>query len=384
MCDLGLGNGLRNKLTESLAKKDYNLAQSLVSSTYILLSIIIIPICVVLLSVTSFVDFNSVLNISSDIVSAVTLQRSIKVLIVGVAVNFVLKTINSILYAMQLSSVNNVISLFVSAIPLIFIAVYKTTSVDNDLIVLSYCHAFSINIPLVITSLIVFFNRKLSFMRPKIASVDVRVAKSTLNLGMSFFVAQIFFMFLFSTNEVFISKLYSPENVVEYNIYYRLFMIIGSIFMVGLTPVWSKVTKDIAENRLEKIKTINKILLFVSELAVFANIILVIFLQFVINIWLRDRAFSVNYFTAVIFAFLGSIYIFNIVLTTIANGIGNLKTQICFYGIGAILKIPVCYLLESIGVGWQGIIAYNSIVLAAFCAFQYIWINNYLDELSVI
>ena len=98
--------------------------------------------------------------------------------------------------------------------------------------------------------------------------------------------------------------------------------------------------------------------------------------------WLAEEAIAVNYHTALIFAVFGSVYILNIVLTTIANGLGKLKTQIYFYGIGACLKIPICLLLREIGIGWHGIVIYNSVILLIFCVCQYIWTNRLLGLLS--
>ena len=45
--DIGLGNGLRNKLAEALAKGDKEKARRLVSTTFMMLIIIVIPIVLI-------------------------------------------------------------------------------------------------------------------------------------------------------------------------------------------------------------------------------------------------------------------------------------------------------------------------------------------------
>ena len=44
ICDLGIGHGLRNRLTEALAVGDEELAKRYVSSSYIAIIILIVPI----------------------------------------------------------------------------------------------------------------------------------------------------------------------------------------------------------------------------------------------------------------------------------------------------------------------------------------------------
>ena len=60
--DVGLGNGLRNKLPEFLAKGDFHSAKKIVSSCYVTLAIYVALIIVIFLMVSPFVDWLGVLN----------------------------------------------------------------------------------------------------------------------------------------------------------------------------------------------------------------------------------------------------------------------------------------------------------------------------------
>ena len=71
----------------------------------------------------------------------------------------------------------------------------------------------------------------------------------------------------------------------------------------------------------------------------------------------------------------------NIVLTTVANGIGDLNTQILIYGIGTVLKIPMVVLLRAVFGTWDVVIIYNCIVLVVFCISQYIWVEQKINRL---
>ena len=384
MCDLGFGNGLRNRFTEAYTVGDMTSAGKYVSSTYASLTAIILPIIAFGAMALPHVDLNGFFNLSEELVSPQVMCEAVTILAVGIGVSFILKSINSIIYAIQKSSINNFISLFISALPLGYIMIAPSGTIEQNLIRLAIVHALAQNVPLVVASFIVFSKEELKCCRPRVKNVHFSVAKQMLGFGLQFFLAQVFFMVLMSTNELFVTRLFSAADVVEYSVYYKLFTVVGSVFMLALTPLWSKVTKDLANRQYEKIRQTNKILYMISAAAVVAELMLVPVLQIAVNIWLGADAIAVNYGTAIVFALFGSEYILNIVLTTIANGMGELRTQIFFYGIGAVLKIPVCVAMKEIWPSWTVIVLYNCIVLLVFCVYQMFWVKRKLKMLSEI
>lgn len=64
--DIGLGNGLRNKLAESLAHNNLLLARKYISTTFAILSLISIFIFFLFLGINKFMDWSSFLNVSKD------------------------------------------------------------------------------------------------------------------------------------------------------------------------------------------------------------------------------------------------------------------------------------------------------------------------------
>ncbi len=382
ICDLGLGNGLRNRLTEALAKGENENAKRYISSTYAALALIILPICLLGVVLLGFVDLNTFFNVEAAIVSQKTMFLSVVILFLGVCISFVLKVINSIIYAVQKSSLNNFLSLITSVIPLIYVFFAKGSGdIEKNLISLTVVHVIAVNGPLLAATFVLFKNKLLRTCAPSFKCCDKETAKSMLGFGLRFFWAQIFFMLLNQTNEILITRMFSSTDVVTYSIYNRLFTVVGSLFMLALTPLWSKITKDLAEKKYYKIKKTNSVLYLLSALAFLGEFLMVLCCQFVVNIWLQEEAIVVNYSTALIFAFFGGTYIFNVVLTVVANGMADLKTQMIFYGIGGVLKFPIIYLLASNYAHWNVVVLYNAIVLVIFCIFQLVWIERKLKKL---
>ena len=58
--DIGLGNGLRNKLTKALTLKDFNLGKIYVSTTFAILSVIIIIFIVLFFVINPYIEWNRI------------------------------------------------------------------------------------------------------------------------------------------------------------------------------------------------------------------------------------------------------------------------------------------------------------------------------------
>lgn len=381
ICDLGLGNGLRNRLTQALAVGDKELGKKYISSTYAALGVIIGPVILVVLLLVWRVDLNAFFNVSEALISQGVLRLSVSVLLIGVALSFVLRTVNVIIYAIQKSSLNNILSLITSALPLVYIAWFRGGTMEGNLISLTIIHVLAVNLPLLLATVFIFRGKALRTMSPSFRSCNVETAKSLLGFGMQFFLAQIFFMFLISTNEIFITRLFSSSDVVQYSIYNRLFTVVGSLFMLALTPLWSKVTKDLAEKKYKKIQITNCVLYVLTGMAALAELLMVFVLQFVVDIWLGEETILISYAIGIIFAVYGSFYIFNVVLTTVANGMGDLRTQIIFYGVFSVLKVPAIYLLSQQVASWSVVVLYNAVALCVFCVFQLLWVEKKIKKL---
>ena len=95
--DIGINNGLKNHLAKALATGEYDKARTFVSTTYALLVLIFIPLMFVLLCVSPYVDWFSLLNIRH----ADSLLPSVCIIIAYFCINFILSTINIILIADQ-------------------------------------------------------------------------------------------------------------------------------------------------------------------------------------------------------------------------------------------------------------------------------------------
>lgn len=377
--DLGIGNGLRNQLVPVIINDDKEEIKKYVSSAYVVIGIIVLSIITMAAFSFNFINWNRVFNVSENIIGRNSLLISVYIVFSGLMIHFLLKLINSILYAMQKSALNNFLRLINSVIILIYLLLAPKNDLSTSLIRISIVHVMALNVPLLFASIYVFSN-ELKSCWPRFTYYKREYARKILKVGGLFFWIQIMYMVITTTNEFLITWLTDPSYVVEYQIYHKLFTLIGTIFILALTPIWSAVTKAFSENNIVWINRLYKLLRKLALIAIIFEFVMIIFLQYGINLWLGSNAIQVNYYYAAGFALFGSIFIWNGVLSSIANGLGELKTQSLLYTIGVIVKFPLAVFLVRVSGSWIGVIFANIIAMGLYSVIQPFWLNKILKE----
>ncbi len=378
--DLGIGNGLRNNLTRVITQKNENEIKKYLSSAYISVGALCLLVTTVFIIAFDFIDWNLIFNIKQSVVSSKALLLSVKIVFAGIMLQLFFKLITSVLYALQKSSVNNFVTLCSTVISLICVLLLPSYDNDTNMVVMAIIHVVAVIIPLLVATVIVFSKKELRRCTPSIKFFSKKHTKDVLTLGGMFLFVQLAYMVIMSTNEYVITLFASNENVVDYQIYHKLFTLGGTVFNLALTPIWSAVTKALAEKNYNWINSLYKKLLLIAGLGVAVEFLLIPFLQVFINFWLGDDAIKVNFAYGVAFALLGGLMIVNGVLSSVANGVGELKTQAIFFGLGAIAKIPLAWVLVRIMDSWIGVVWANAIAMLVYCLIQPLWLKKYLDK----
>ncbi len=377
--DLGIGNGLRNHLVEPFAKEDFTKAKDYISSAYIITGVSVMLISIIGYFGFSFINWNTFFNISPSLVSNGVLLEVTRVLFIGIMLQFFLRLITSILFAMQKSAIPGLLSLISSVMLLLFVLLASSGDTVKNLRILSYFNLISANLPLLIATIILFLTT-LKKCTPSIKYYSKMYASKIMILGGAFFWLQIMFMIITSTNEFLITWFVGANKVVDYKIYGSLFNMVGSVFLIALTPVWSEVTEAIAKKEYVWIQRLYKRLKQLAVITIFCEIALAFSLQIFIDFWLKGKAIHVDLSYAMIFAISGTLFIWNAMLTSITNGINELRISLIFLTLGAFINVPLAYLFSHITGSWISIILANIVSLLPFCIIQSVWLSKYFNR----
>ena len=381
--DLGIGNGLRNHLTTSFTKNDFQESRRLISSAYVVIGALCVGILVIALVAFEYVNWNAFFKIDSSIVSKSAMKTAVRIVFSGIVLQIFMKIISSVLYAIQKSSVNNAIALATSVLLVIAMLLAPSRSNDQNIVFLAVIYDIAVLLPYLITSVIVFSSRKYKVIAPKLNYASRSHAKKVLSLGGYFFIIQILYMLIMSTNEYLISYMTNSGDVVKYRVYFQLFTLGSTIFALTLTPIWSAVTKAIAERNVEWVNKLYHKLLIGGILGTIIEFLIIPFLQPIFNIWLPESSIQADVLIGVAFASLGGLMIFNAILSNVANGIGKLRTQLLVFLFSSLIKIPLSILFVRIFGSWVGVVVATDFLLLLYCIVQPVVIKKDIARLNV-
>lgn len=357
--DIGFGNGLRNKLAESIAKNDVDTAQKYVSTTYVCLSLIFIPLAVLVFFVVPIINWPSLLNVSVQLNNDIV--RSMQILTLFVCLTLIAKTQGTVLLAMQQNALSSMFDTFGQILVLITIFILTLTtngSLTILAIVLSTC-------PLFATFIGTWWVYRIKYpkLKPTLSTIKFSFAKDILNLGVQFFIIQIATLVLYGAINVLISNVANPIEVTEYNVVYKYLSIPYMIFGIIISPLWSAYTDAFTKKDYKwMVKNYNK--MFKTMFSMISLLILLVAIySLFFKLWLGAKV--VIHFSMVLVV---AIYIFINIWSTlhanIINGLGKIKLQLIASCLMTIINIPLALFL---GHKWGAIgVILSSCILSFF------------------
>ena len=338
--DIGLGNGLRNKLAVYMARKDTEKAREMVSSTFAMLAMIITPVALLLISAELLADNYSIFNVDRATVG--NLDTVLIVTTLMVCATFIFKFIGNFYMGLQLPAINNLL-----------VACGNTTVLLGTLCAhLCGCHSLLV-IALINTMspLMVYliaypitFSRKYHLLRPSWQYVKASAFKELFVIGINFFVLQISAVLLFYSTNIIISHLFSPSMVTPYQIVYRYFMIALLLFTVFCVPYWTATTDAYVRKDFAWMEQSNRVLNIIIAIVFLIIVSMILLSDFIYSIWIQDKAHVPFAITV-----LGGLYQFILIWSTrysiILNGIGALRLQTICTICAAISFVPLAIIV---------------------------------------
>lgn len=350
--DIGLGNGLRNKLTEAFAIKDYNLGRKYVSSTYAILICIFSTILFVFHIGNFFLNWNSILNTRSIDNNELYILTSI--VFSFFLIRFVVQLISVIYIANQKPSINNFITTFGNLLSFILVLILTYSSIKGNLILLGSIISV-IPVILFIAVTVIAFNGRYKLIKPSYKEIDFKLSRGLMNLGAKFFFLQITAIIIFSTSNFFIAQFYGPNEVVIFNIAFKYYQLPTMVFSIIMAPVWSAVTDAHAKSDFYWLKKTIKQLNLVSIVFSIGIIFMVMISDWVFKMWIGDEI-KVPLSLSIALAFYTIMQITVTPYSNFINGLGKIKLTMLLNFVGISLYLTFIYIFGIIFTNSTGIV----------------------------
>jgi len=338
--NLGLGNGLKNYLTEAIAKKKSSLAKEYVSTTYFILTIIFILIYLIFLFFNQYIDWTKILNCKEQYYYE--LKNLTNIIVLFFCVRFILQIIVDIYSSFQKVAFGNFLSTLGQFLALFFIIILTQMTKEGNLI--EFGSIFSIAPVLVfLVGSFVAFKLNLKEVRPSIYNINFKHVKKLLGIGVKFLIIQLSILVIIQTPNFLVSHFFGPKEVPVFFVSQKYYSVIYMGYVIFIQAYWPAYTEAYAKNDILWIKKtlskLNRYFLFL----LFAGLVMFILSPIVFKYLTLDKIeipFSISLFSLLYYLMIcyGGIY------TTFLAAINKLNIQMFAYLIGACLFIPLVYL----------------------------------------
>lgn len=360
--DLGIGNGLRNKVAESLAKNKTDEASRYISSGYTLIGFIALSIWLILVTGAHFIPWQTVFNTKA--IAETTLRNTVLIAASFLLLNFWVGLISALLGAIQRTAFIALGQLISNLLILLFVFLLSTNT-EASITSLALVYGLSVVTANILLSLW-FFYRRYPDLRPRYA-LDKQHISPLLTLGLQFFVIQLAALVIFTTDKMLITQLFGPQYVTEYDVVFKVLSLVTFAHGLISAPLWSAYTD--AYQREDKLWISNMLRkqIAVFVFFVFVTCLIMFLTKPIVSLWISPD-FSVSSQLVVVIGVFVLVSIWNNIYAMVVNGIGRIKPQLYTAIVAIVINIPVSVFLAKIaGFGVSGIVIGTvlSLMLAA-------------------
>ncbi|CAK7079528.1 MAG: hypothetical protein PARBA_03344 [Parabacteroides sp.] len=374
--DIGFTLGLKNKLAEAIALKDWNKGKSLISTTYFLMLLIFIPLFIFLEIILPFLNISSFINV--DYLYNYDIIRACRILILFFCLQMILNVVISVIAAFQRVALSSALYVIGNICSLLTIYIFTNTTAPSLSLLAIAISGMPVIVLLVAT--FILYSNKLKSVRPSIIYIDKKYIKELLPLGFKFFLIQIQYVVLFQTTNILISNISGPKDVTAYNLAYKYISGVMMVYTIILSPLWPAFTDAYIKKDYVWMRNVYKKMTKIYYISIIIVVVMVLISPLFYNLWISNKV-EVPLSMTVTVAMYIIICNWDNLQVNLINGIGTIKLQSYITTIGLILHVPLSFLLgRNIGIGATGVILSMIIINIIYSVFFTIQINKLLHD----
>ena len=352
LLDGGLGNGLKNKLTQVIIENNYSKGKKLVSTAYISIGLLMAAILLLVIISSLWIEYGSFFNVELSMYKDTAL--CFLIVLVCVAVKFIFDLINSVFLAFQKAALVHLVNFLSSLLTYLCLVLFFSFFEDYKLVLFGLIMT---GIPLLfyLITNVYFFSTSYKQLKPSFKSFEKKYLSDLLSLGVKFFIIQFSVLIIFSSDNFIITQLFGAEAVTSYNISYKLYSVFTVIWTIILTPYWTAFTEAYHKQEFDWIIKTVKRLEKAWLVLVLGVIIVTLICNYIYLLWLGEKVkvdykISISMALFIIITTLTNIYVY------VINGVGKIKLQLITSVIIGLLNIPLSiFFAKNLGLGVSGV-----------------------------
>lgn len=360
--DIGLGNGMRNYLTEAISRKDFAKARGYLSTTLLLVSAIAVIIGIAAVGISLAIDPNALFNTRA--IGASALHETLVVAIAFTMMMFVVKNIGLVFVALQKYAVNDFLLTLGSVLSL-FIVYLLTRFTEANLLYVVLAFTATPAAVMGLAAVPVFIHYK--ELRPSVRDLNFSFAHQIVGKGLGFFFIQITScLVVYGASNLFITQMCGPTSVTVYNIAYKFFNLLAVGYTIIVSPMWNAYTDAYVKGDLAWIDRTFRKAMRLWMLTVAGGALMLALCGWFYRLWVGTSVEVPLAVSASVWAYI-CMFNFNNCVTALLNGLNKIRVQIITSFVGTALYIAAVVLFGKT-MGMTGIVTSMAVCYGAMAA----------------
>ena len=375
--DVGFAHGLKNRLNECLARKDFEKGKSLVSTTYAIMFAIFVPLSTILIVVSPWIDWCRILNVDSS--NQEVILKTMQVLFVFIALKMIVNVFVTIVAAYQKTALSSLFAVIGQVCSLCIIGM-MTLFVEPSLLNLAFAYSL-MPIVIVFVASIIYFKTSMKEVAPSIKSINTAYIKDLWGLGIKFFIIQLQMIVLYQATNILISHIAGPESVTQYNISYKLLNVVVMVYTIILNPLWPAFTDAYTKEDYVWMRNIYSKMQKLFAVLCGMVALIVLLSPFLIKLWVGDKV-TIPFILTLSIAVYTLIHCWVSLQAIMINGTGKITLQSYIILIGLVLHIPLSLFLGQY-IGILGVVASMSVINLIYASVFTTQIRKILNQTAI-
>lgn len=333
--DLGIGNGLRNKMIVAIETGKHRLARVYVSTAYAIIGLIVAAVWALAVSGSFFVDWCAVLNARAGLRHE--LLWTVVIVVTNFSLMFVLGLNKTLLNAVQKPAIASAFDTATQVLLcLVLLVLINTTA--GSLVSLAVAMGVTSVLVLVVSN-IWTFRHPLKNYRPSFKAVRFRLGRGIMSTGLAFFLLQIIAIAFYETNNLIITHFVGPDEVTVYNVAYKYMQVLMMVFMIVITPFWSAFAEASVNGDYAWMRSTTRLLVRIVAALAVVGIIMVAVSPVFYSVWLRNQVEVPIVVTVLVFLF-HILNIWSTLWSQLLCGLGKIRLQTLMSTLCCLFYLP--------------------------------------------
>jgi O-antigen/teichoic acid export membrane protein len=360
LSDMGIGYGLRCKLTEALARDDAAGAGAYVSSAYTALGVLAVAVFALLLPLSGWIGWQRLFNTGA--VDEGSLRRFVLLTACFVLAGMWSGLVNQVLNALQRSSAVVCGQMVCNGLSLAFVWRLLHGAAPS---LVSMAAAYGVALLASHLGLSVWCYRRQLAPLPR-AGIDRARLGALMRLGLQFFVLELGYVVTVATDKVLILQLFGASAVASYDVVFKLFGVVTMAHALVTTPLWASYGDAWHRGDHGWIHATLRSQRRLFALLLPGVVLLALAARPLIGWWIGPGIAAPPGLVAGMALFI-AVFTWNNVHSTALNGMGVTAPQLRLVLLAIVLKVPLSIVaVRMLGAGIEAIPLANALSLLPF------------------